>query len=193
MDYHLITKLKIKIINLKLLKFQYHMKTGINVALIFLLSFFVLSCNENNKEGANTSSNGLYENSDQNGEKTTTAEQPKLQGTTSIEWTETDYNFGTVDEGAIVNHSFKFKNTGNVPLVISDSRADCGCTVPNRPTEAILPGKEGQIDVKFNSSGKGGQDVNKTVTVIANTEPSDSKLHILGKVRGKNEGAPFKK
>jgi hypothetical protein len=159
------------------------MKTAFNFLFIFSFSLLVISCNKNEKsEGQG----GLYESGEQS------VETGKTQGNTSIEFLETEFDFGTINEGEMVTHSFKFKNTGKLPLIISDSRADCGCTVPNKPEKPILPGEENQIEVKFNSSGKGGQTVNKTVTVIANTEPSDSKLHLKGKVIAKSQGSPIK-
>lgn len=64
------------------------------------------------------------------------------------------HNFGEVKEGAVVNHTFKFKNTGRIPLIISDARASCGCTVPEWPKEAIPVNGEGVIKAKFNTEGK---------------------------------------
>ena len=81
---------------------------------------------------------------------------------------ETTYEFGTVLEGKQVEHIFKFKNTGKVPLLITDAKATCGCTVPKYPEETIAPGESGEISVRFNTSGK-KEDQNKPVTLIANT------------------------
>ena len=55
---------------------------------------------------------------------------------------EVAYNFGTVKEGDIVNHTFDFVNTGNVPLLITNAKSTCGCTVPDWPKEAIAPGQK---------------------------------------------------
>lgn len=112
-------------------------------------------------------------------------------GTTQITFAESEHDFGTIDEGVVASHIFKFTNTGKSPLIISDARADCGCTVPSWTKEPILPGKEGQIEVKYSSANRGGQTVSKTVTVLANTEPSDNKLTIKAKVRAKG-GSPLK-
>ncbi|NJL12937.1 MAG: DUF1573 domain-containing protein [Microscillaceae bacterium] len=96
---------------------------------------------------------------------------------------ELEYNFGQVEEGAIVKHSFKFKNTGKVPLLISDASASCGCTASDWPKEPVLPGKESEIKVEFNTQGKPGQQV-KTITLTANTEPTTTILRLSGMVKG---------
>ena len=100
--------------------------------------------------------------------------------TTSIAFEHTDFDFGTVDDGEKVKHTYKFKNTGNEPLIISSAKGSCGCTVPKWPSEPIPPGGEGQIDVEFDSKGKPGKQT-KRVTVTANTVPAQTFLNITGK------------
>lgn len=97
---------------------------------------------------------------------------------------ESTYDFGKVKDGEIVEKSFAFKNTGESPLVISNISASCGCTTPEWPKEPIAPGAESNIMVRFNTTGKPGQQ-NKTVTITANTEPSVIELHVKGVVEGK--------
>lgn len=94
------------------------------------------------------------------------------------------FDFGEVLEGDIVRHTFKFKNTGKIPLVISEARSTCGCTVPTWPKEAIPPGGEGKIEVKFNTEHKTG-DQEKPVTITANTYPNMTKVYVSGKVKPK--------
>ena len=65
--------------------------------------------------------------------------------------------------------SWRFKNTGNQPLVIKNVRAECGCTVPETPQEPFLPGQEGSIRVKFTGNSAGP--ALKKVYVTANTRP----------------------
>lgn len=92
--------------------------------------------------------------------------------------------FGKVKEGAVVNHSFKFTNEGNVPLLIHDARSTCGCTIPKWPKAPIEPGGKGVIKVKFNTEKKGGfQD--KPVTILANTFPNSTVVHVVGEVETK--------
>ncbi len=95
-----------------------------------------------------------------------------------------EYNFGTVNEGDVVNHTFSFTNSGEAPLLIKNAVASCGCTVPSWPKEPIAPGETGKIEVSFNSSGKTNQQT-KTITITANTDPSITKLTIKGMVTPK--------
>ena len=105
---------------------------------------------------------------------------------TSIKYEEESYDFGLINEGQHVIHVFKFRNTGSEPLVISNARGSCGCTVPTWPKEAILPGATGEIKVDFNSENKPGNQ-SKRITVVANTNPSETFLTIQGIVRGKDQ------
>lgn len=112
--------------------------------------------------------------------------------TTSVEYTEMVYDFGEVVEGAHVKYAFKFKNTGSEPLIISDAKGSCGCTVPDWPREPIAPGATSEIKVEFDSKGKGsddGQKQTKKVTVTANTNPPQTYLTITGVVK-KDPKAP---
>ncbi len=108
--------------------------------------------------------------------------------TTTIQYDQEKFNFGVVDEGEIVKHIYKFKNTGNEPLIISNAKGSCGCTVPTWPKEPVPPGGSGEIAVEFNSKGKPGQQMKK-VTVTANTNPTETFLEIAGEVRGKEQPA----
>lgn len=99
----------------------------------------------------------------------------------SIEFTKEEHDFGTITDGDIVEHTFKFKNTGEAPLIISNAKATCGCTVPKWPKEPIPVGEEGEILVRFNSRNKPGNQ-NKTVTITANTYPSSNKVRIRANV-----------
>ncbi|HYK76577.1 MAG TPA: DUF1573 domain-containing protein [Daejeonella sp.] len=95
------------------------------------------------------------------------------------------YDFGQIAEGEQVNYSFVFKNIGKTPLIISDAAASCGCTVPEFSREPIAPNQEGKISVVFNSSGRSGMQ-NKVITVIANTVPAETELHLIGDVKPRN-------
>ncbi len=105
---------------------------------------------------------------------------------TSIKFEETTFDFGTVKDGEKVKHNYKFTNTGKVPLIISDAKGSCGCTVPDWPREPIAPGKSGEIKVEFDSKNKGteeGAPQAKKVTLTANTDPVQSFLNIKGIVK----------
>lgn len=101
-------------------------------------------------------------------------------------WEEEAHNFGPVDEGKVVEYSYKFKNVGQVPLIISEAKGSCGCTVPEKPEKPVEPGEEGEIKVKFNSQGRVGKQL-KYVTITANTLPRETKLKLEGEVAGKEE------
>lgn len=100
---------------------------------------------------------------------------------TKMTFSEGNYDFGTVSEGDKVEHIYKFKNSGNEPLIISNAQGSCGCTVPQWPKEPIAPGKSGEIKVVFDSKGKAGKQ-NKTVTITANTDPATTTINITGEV-----------
>ncbi len=77
----------------------------------------------------------------------------------------------TIDYGVVYKESdnglrtFEFKNTGDAPLIITNVQSTCGCTVPSKPTEPIMPGKTGKIDIKYNMAPG---PIRKTVTVESN-------------------------
>ncbi|EMR02234.1 DUF1573 domain-containing protein [Cesiribacter andamanensis] len=102
----------------------------------------------------------------------------------AITYEKTEYDFGTVKEGTVVEHVYKFKNSGDVPLVIQSAVASCGCTVPDYSKKPIPPGQSGEIKVRFDSATRPGIQ-NKTVTVTANTEPAITRLTIKGNVEPK--------
>src|SRR5579864_2797450 len=66
-----------------------------------------------------------------------------------IVFEETSHDFGKITEGTQAKYIFKFKNTGNQPLVLSDVHASCGCTTPSYTHDPVLPGKKGEINVNF--------------------------------------------
>ncbi len=82
-------------------------------------------------------------------------------------------DLGQITQGDTIMHVYNFKNTGNMPLVVSNVNASCGCTTPSYSTAPVAPGEKGFITVKFNSKGKEGK-LNKTVTAYANTKPADN-------------------
>lgn len=107
--------------------------------------------------------------------KVDTSQLPKFT------FTNDTYDFGQIKQGEKVSYSFKFKNTGNTPLIISSASASCGCTVPSYPEEPIQPGEESRIDVVFDSNGKMGMQT-KTITLVANTIPNTKVLYLRGEI-----------
>ncbi len=80
-----------------------------------------------------------------------------------------EVDFGTHHEGEILDTVFKFTNTGEVPLVITNVKTSCGCTTPYWPKKPIKPGESDVIKVKFNTNHKPGKQT-KTITIHANTK-----------------------
>lgn len=115
----------------------------------------------------------------------TVAVDSKIKPVTTIKFQKDIYDFGEITVGEKVSYAFEFKNTGNLPLIITNAVASCGCTVPNWPKEPIGAGETGKINVVFNSIGKKGlQD--KVITLTANTNPAQTKLHLIGEILKKN-------
>jgi hypothetical protein len=111
---------------------------------------------------------------------------------TTLAFEKDTYDWGKVMDGDKVTHVYKFKNTGNEPLIISNAKGSCGCTVPEWPKDAIAPGKSGEIKVVFDSKGKGavgGKEDSKRVTITSNTDPVETYLTIKGKIDKKEDAA----
>jgi hypothetical protein len=90
----------------------------------------------------------------------------------------TEHDFGTINEGDQVETVFNFTNTGSSPLLITNIKGSCGCTVPNDwPKDPIAPGDSGKFTVKYNSTNKPNLKTN-TVTITANTETGSEKVMI---------------
>lgn len=106
----------------------------------------------------------------------------------------TTIDYGTVskdsDDGI---RSIEFTNTGNEPLVITDVKSTCGCTVPSKPKEPIMPGKSDKIEVKYNMNPG---PIRKTITIESNAinwPEGRIPLKIKGEVIVKEEVSPLQK
>lgn len=101
----------------------------------------------------------------------------KVDGVTTIQWIDSVKNYGRINEGQQLQVSFRFKNTGDKPLVIEKVQPSCGCTAAAPPEKPILPGEEGEIKATFNSENRVGMN-SKDITVFANTpEGGTHRLH----------------
>lgn len=101
---------------------------------------------------------------------------------TKVEFSETEYDFGEIEQNTRNPKVFTFKNVGDQPLIISNAKGSCGCTVPRYPREPIAPGETGEIEVVY-SPGNQKNRQTKTVTITANTEPATSVLKISANVK----------
>lgn len=99
-----------------------------------------------------------------------------------LKFDKTEHDFGEIEAKTPVETVFKYSNTGDAPLVITNVATTCGCTVPKDwSREPLAPGKSGQFTVKYNGSGK--NNVSKTITVTANTESGTEKVTIKAFVK----------
>jgi hypothetical protein len=97
-----------------------------------------------------------------------------------IEFKATTIDYGTIEKGADGVRTFEFTNTGDAPLIISKVSSSCGCTVPKKPKDPIMPGKTGEIEVKYDTNRV--NPIRKTITVVSNAKTPTVALKIKGKV-----------
>lgn len=100
--------------------------------------------------------------------------------TAKIEFKQKVIDYGEIAKGSNGVRVFEFTNTGDVPLVISNVRSSCGCTIPKKPEEPIAPGATGEIEVKYDTNRVGP--IRKTITVQSNAETPTVAVKIKGKV-----------
>lgn len=115
-------------------------------------------------------------------EATTAAENTNATGAPVMEFTKTEHDFGTITQGENVSHVFKFTNTGNSDLIITDAKGSCGCTVPEFPRTPIKPGESGEMKVTFSSAGRNGMQ-SKTVDITTNTATGKQQLLIKASIK----------
>lgn len=148
----------------------------ITIIYIAILSLAVVSCKDN--AAAKIKSTNL---------ETAKERDAKINlGAAIIEFDKTDFDFGTINEGDVVDGTFIITNAGKVDLLITNAKATCGCTVPVWPKEAIKPGESAELKVSFNSRGKTGVQ-NKSITLQTNTEKVTEILHVKGTVTPKDK------
>ena len=91
-----------------------------------------------------------------------------------IEFSKETHDYGNIKYGGEPYCNFEFKNTGDEPLIISNAKGSCGCTVPTTPKEPIAPGAKGEIGVHYATDRVGA--FTKTVTVTSNAEGQPTKV-----------------
>lgn len=91
------------------------------------------------------------------------------------------HDFGQIIQGEMISYSFHFTNRGNAPLLITDVKASCGCTVADFPREATSPGDKAYVTVTFDSKGRRGFQ-SKQVTVLTNTNPNTHTLKVTADI-----------
>lgn len=97
------------------------------------------------------------------------ATQAQKQSGAQLTWDNSNHNFGEVVLGDKVEHVYKFTNTGNEPLIITNVQPSCGCTLPKSwPRDPIMPGDKGELVIAFNSAAKPLGKLERTTAIISN-------------------------
>ena len=100
----------------------------------------------------------------------------------TINFDKTLHDFGEIQNGTAVETVFSYTNSGRSPLVVTDIKSTCGCTVPQGwSKDPLMPGESSQFSVKFN--GKGANKVSKTITLTTNTEKGREQVRITAFVK----------
>jgi len=143
------------------------------IALLFSASVLFFSCGEEGEEAVASV------------EKVDLSKVENTTGGPEIVFAEPVHNFGTKKVGDSLLYQFVFKNTGDQPLVIANANASCGCTVPNKPKDPIIPGENGSITARiarFNHAEKGKT---VTITVDSNAKSGKKEVKLTGDVAEK--------
>ena len=98
-----------------------------------------------------------------------------------IEFETETVDYGEIEKGSDGVRVFEFTNTGTAPLIISKVSSSCGCTIPKKPEEPIMPGESGEIQVKYDTNRPGP--IRKAITVISNADTPTKILKIKGNVK----------
>ena len=100
---------------------------------------------------------------------------------TSMNFDAYEYDFGNIAQNSTNKYVYSFTNTGKEPLIISNAKGSCGCTVPRWPKEPVAPGEKGEIEIIY-KPGKQKNTQSKTITITANTEPVNTILKVKANV-----------
>lgn len=156
----------------------FHMKPlSYNICLLIIITMAIAGCSNSSTQGSDKiiTPDAIKNPNTANG-STDSSNLPRF------EFDEEIHDFGRVIQGEKVSYSFKFKNSGKSDLVISDAKGSCGCTIADYPKKPIPPGGESTIDVTFNTETKKGYQ-NKTITIIANTQPNTRVLTVKAQIQ----------
>ena len=128
-----------------------------NIITLFVLGFLTFNMNAQEKQ---------------------TTEKPKDPNAPAFEFVTEVIDYGKIALNADGVRTFKFKNVGKSPLVISDIKSSCGCTVPKKPAGPIMPGDSGEFEVRYDTNRPGG--FSKSITVTSNADEAVKSLQIKG-------------
>ncbi|MBE9467107.1 MAG: DUF1573 domain-containing protein [Bacteroidetes bacterium] len=148
----------------------------INLSLATIVFFLLLSCNNNaTSDKDNKVTTDIVNNPITASGKYDKNILPK------IKFDKATHDFGVIIQGEKVSHSFTYKNVGGSDLLIRDIKATCGCTVVKFSKDPLPPGKEGKVEVVFNSDRRKGIQ-RKSVFLWANTQPNRNEISITAEV-----------
>ena len=167
------------------LKLQ-HMIHVMKQILLFLASWLVISCSAKNPSGSGAPVeeiplDGSFRNADIIRNPVSASEPADTVRVAKMTFENARFHFGEVFEGDVVQHEFPFTNTGTIPLLISDARSTCGCTIPEWPKDPIPPGGKGVLKVRFDTANRAGSQ-SKPVSITANTYPAVTRVYLEGNV-----------
>ena len=126
---------------------------------LMIVCIFICSCKNNSENNAKKMTNGYPE----------------------IKFDTIYHDFGTLIDGKKASYTFRFINIGNADLAIKDAYSTCGCTVPDYSKKPVKPGKEGKIEILFDSRGKSGMQY-KAITIKSNAIIAEKTLTIKANV-----------
>lgn len=154
-----------------------------NKALVLLIFSLVIlySCDNKNNQSNKAFANAVTTDLSKEMEIPTNEGKVDSNDMAKIEFQETVFDFGKIKEGDVVEHDFKFKNTGNRDLLLLYHKTTCGCTVPEFSKDPFKLGKTGSIKIVFDSKGK-KMAQNKKVKIFTNTYPNMTTLTMKGYV-----------
>ena len=164
------------------------------ILIVLAAAITIVSCKEADKKTETTATNSAPTTNEAASNPTSTNTTASTQqntvdsaNLTTVKWLDgMDKDFGKIKEGENLEVSFRFKNTGSKPLVISRVWAQCGCTVPETPQKPYAPGETGVIKASFNSTSKSGIQT-KEVYMSANTNPATSTMVFHVDVKAKSK------
>ena len=93
----------------------------------------------------------------------------------TIYFTETQHDFGKVNEGEKVNYTFNFSNKGSATLIVKDIKTSCGCTAALLSKDNIAPGQEGTVKVELDTKNRSGK-MSRTITINSNDPKDPAKI-----------------
>lgn len=100
-----------------------------------------------------------------------------------FKFNEEKHDFGKIPQGTPVTTVFEFTNIGQEPLILTEVRPTCGCTIADYTKTPVLKGAKGTIKITYNAAAAAA--FNKTIVVTSNAKTPTKYLNIVGEVVAK--------